>query len=146
MLHTFDGLKITGVIIDERDSGCKLGREGAADDRSAPGLTGDETEQLLRRLAASDEHSLQAVLSSVRGAGTALDRETRALVQLSALLAVGAATVSLRWAVDVASTAGVDDARLVGVMLAVAGAVGASQTVSNAPRLALALGFDVERD
>jgi 4-carboxymuconolactone decarboxylase len=103
----------------------------------------DEAEQLLRRLAAGDEPSLQAVLSSVRG-GTALDRETRALVQLSALLAVGAATVSLRWAVDMASTAGVDDAKLVGVMLAVAGAIGATQTVSNAPRLALALGLDVE--
>jgi hypothetical protein len=107
------------------------------------GATG-ETERLLRRLAASDERSLQEVLSSIRGAGTALDRETRALVQLSALLAVGAATVSLRWAVDVASATGVDDARLVGVMLAVAGTVGAAQTVSNAPRLALALGLDVE--
>jgi hypothetical protein len=113
-----------------------------ADDRTAPG----ETERLLRRLAAGDERSLQEVLSSVRGAGTALDRETRALVQLSALLAVGAATVSLRWAVDVASATGVDDARLVGVMLAVAGAVGAAQTVSNAPRMALALGLDVEPD
>jgi hypothetical protein len=106
----------------------------------------NETEQLLRRLAASDEQSLRAVLSSVRGGGTALDRETRALVQLSALLAVGAATVSLRWAVDVASTAGVDDARLVRVLLAAAGVVGAAQTVSNAPRLALALGLDVEED
>jgi 4-carboxymuconolactone decarboxylase len=117
--------------------------DGAARDDSAPRLKVDEAEQLLRRLAAGDEPSLQAVLSSVRG-GTALDRETRALVQLSALLAVGAATVSLRWAVDMASTAGVDDAKLVGVMLAVAGAIGATQTVSNAPRLALALGLDVE--
>jgi 4-carboxymuconolactone decarboxylase len=84
------------------------------------------------------------VLSSAPAAGASLDRETRALVQLSALLAVGAATVSLRWAVDVASAAGVDDAALVRVLLAGAGAVGAAQTVSNAPRLALALGLDVD--
>lgn len=84
------------------------------------------------------------MLSSAHGTGAVLDRGTRALVQLAALLAVGAATVSLRWAVDVASTAGVDDARLVAAMLAVAGAVGGAQTVSNAPRLALALGLDIE--
>jgi 4-carboxymuconolactone decarboxylase len=121
-----------------------MGVTGAADDQARPGASTDDTEQLLRRLAASDDRSLRTVLSSVRGTGTVLDRETRALVQLSALLALGAATVSLRWAVDVASTAGVDDTRLVGVMLAVAGAVGGAQTVSNAPRLALALGLDVE--
>jgi 4-carboxymuconolactone decarboxylase len=123
-----------------------MGASGAAADRIGPGSSADEPEQLLRRLAASDERSLRAILSSARGTGTALDRETRALVQLSALLAVGAATVSLRWAVEVASTAGVDDARLVGVLLAVASAVGAAQTVSNAPRLALALGLDVAPD
>ena len=113
-----------------------------ADRRAGPG----EAEKLLRRLSESDERLLREVLSPVGGAGSALDRETRALVQLSALLAVGAATVSLRWAVDVASATGVDDGTLVGVMLAVAGAVGSAQTVSNAPRLALALGFDVGPD
>ncbi len=101
----------------------------------------NDTELLLRRLAASDEQSLQIV---VRGGGRVLDRETRALVQLSALLAVGAATVSLRWAVDVAAAAGVDDAALLRVLLAGAGVAGAAQTVSNAPRLALALGLDVD--
>jgi 4-carboxymuconolactone decarboxylase len=119
-------------------------RPGAADDRTGAEVPTGDAEQLLRRLAASDERSVRAVLSSARGTGTVLDRETRAMVQLSALLALGAATVSLRWAVDVASTAGVDDRRLVGVMLAVAGALGSAQTVSNAPRLALALGLDVE--
>ena len=84
------------------------------------------------------------MLSPARAPRAALDRDTRALVQLSALLAVGAATVSLRWAVDVASAAGVDDAALVRVLLSGAGAVGAAQTVSNAPRLALALGLDVD--
>ena len=112
--------------------------------RRAHRAAGNETEQLLRRLASADERSLQTMLSPARAPRAALDRDTRALVQLSALLAVGAATVSLRWAVDVASAAGVDDAALVRVLLSGAGAVGAAQTVSNAPRLALALGLDVD--
>jgi hypothetical protein len=41
-----------------------------------------------------------------------LDRQTRALVQLSALLAVDAATTTLRWAAEVASSRGADDAAL----------------------------------
>lgn len=102
----------------------------------------NDTERLLRRLAAGDEDTLKIVVRG--GGGSTLGRETRALVQLSALLAVGAATVSLRWAVDVASAEGVDDVALLRVLLAGAGAAGAAQTVSNAPRLALALGLDVD--
>jgi alkylhydroperoxidase family enzyme len=101
-------------------------------------------EELLRGLAANDEGCLQEVLSARRSASTGLDRMTRALVQLSALLAIDAATSSLRWAVDVASAAGVDDAAVVAVLLSSASATGVAQTVSSAPRLALALGVDVE--
>jgi 4-carboxymuconolactone decarboxylase len=104
----------------------------------------DGTKELLRRLAAGDERSVQAVLSAAPPHGAALDRGTRALVQLAALLAVDAGTPSLRWAVDVASAAGVDDASLVQVLLTAAAATGAAQAVTSAPRLALALGVDVE--
>jgi len=102
------------------------------------------TEQLLRRLADNDEVCLQAVLASERPDAAVLDRETWALVRLAALLAVDAATASLRWAVDVASAKGLDDVALVQVLLTAASAVGAAQTVANAPRLALALGLDLE--
>ena len=78
------------------------GREGSAD------------RDLLLRLAAGDEASLRAILraSSEPGNGphaldgASLDRRTRLLVRLGALLAVGASTESLRWAVDLAATAG----------------------------------------
>jgi 4-carboxymuconolactone decarboxylase len=102
--------------------------------------------ELLRRLAAGDESSLRAVLSAAPPADAALDRATRALVQLAALLALDAGTVSLRWAVDVASAAGVDDVSLVQVLLTAASATGTAQAVASAPRLALALGVDVELD
>lgn len=72
----------------------------------------------------------------------ALDRKTRVLVRLAALIAVGACTESLRWAVELASTSGADDAALAAVLLTTASAAGSAQLVEIAPRLALALGFE----
>jgi alkylhydroperoxidase/carboxymuconolactone decarboxylase family protein YurZ len=106
----------------------------------------DGSAELLRRLAAGDESSLRAVLSAAPPADPALDRPTRALVQLAALLAVDAGTSSLRWAVEIASAAGVDDAALVRVLLTAASTTGTAQAVASAPRLALALDVDVELD
>jgi len=118
---------------------------GAESDATA--MPGDPR-LLLRRLVASDERCLGAALvttpKSAHDAAPALDRKARALVRLGALLAVGAPTASLRWAVDVASAAGADDDALVGVLASISGAAGAAGVVDAAPRLALALGFDVE--
>jgi alkylhydroperoxidase family enzyme len=104
----------------------------------------EATVELLRRLAAGDEPSLRVILSERHDQPGALDRVTRALVQLSALLAADAGTTSLRWAVDRASSVGVDDAALVQVLLSSAYATGFAQTVASAPRLALALDVDIE--
>jgi alkylhydroperoxidase/carboxymuconolactone decarboxylase family protein YurZ len=108
---------------------------------------------LLRRLAAGDERSLRGVLAPTperRPADpafpAALDRRTRELVRLAALMAVEASSTSLRWAVELASTSGVEDGAMVGALAATAAATGTTQAVSNAPRLALALGFDFELD
>jgi hypothetical protein len=105
-----------------------------------------ETEALLRRLAASDEASLRSVLDPCCGSAPALDREAHALVQLSALLAAEATTTSLRWAIDVACTAGVDDITLAEVLWAIAPVAGTAQTAVTAPRLALALDFDLDAE
>ena len=111
-----------------------------------------EARDLLRRLAAHDEPSLQAVLAPTpefdpdSELARPLDRRTRVLVRLAALLAVGASTASLRWATELVSAAGLDEDAVVGVLAAAAGAVGSARVVASAPRLALALGFDVERE
>ncbi len=68
------------------------------------------------------------------------------LVRLGALLALGAATSTLRATVDRAIEAGATEAELVGVLIAVAPAVGLARVVSSAPRLALAIGYDIEED
>jgi alkylhydroperoxidase family enzyme len=106
----------------------------------------EATKELLRRLAASDERSIRDVLTGRRCPYGGLDRVARALVQLAAMLAVDAPTTSVRWAVDVASGAGADDAALLRVLVSAASASGAAQTVASAPRLALAVGVDLEVD
>jgi alkylhydroperoxidase/carboxymuconolactone decarboxylase family protein YurZ len=100
--------------------------------------------RLLRRLAEHDERSVHAVLSSDPEVRSGLDRETFALVQLSALLATDAPTASLRWAVDRAAITGIDDAALAQVLMSTAPAAGSAQAVASAARLALALEVDVE--
>ena len=68
------------------------------------------------------------------------------LVRLGALLALGAATSTLRSTVDRAVEAGATEAEIVGVLVAVAPAVGLARVVSSAPRLAVAIGYDIEAD
>ena len=108
----------------------------------------DEVERLLRRLALNDEQSVGMVLASGSDAavGEALVPKVDLLVRLGALLALGAATTSLRATVERAMSAGATEAEIVGVLIAVAPAVGLARVVSTAPKLALAIGYDIEAD
>lgn len=103
---------------------------------------------MLRRLAASDEAFLDAAFGpdgrGTDAAGINLDRSTRVLVELAALLAADAPTISVRWAAERAAAEGADDAELVGVLLTAGAAAGEAQMVTSAPRLALALDVDLE--
>jgi alkylhydroperoxidase/carboxymuconolactone decarboxylase family protein YurZ len=106
-----------------------------------------DAEELLRRLALNDEKAVCAAVgagSPVPGTTWALDPKTAALVRLAALLSLGATTPSCRTAVELARAGGASDHEIVGVLLAVAPAVGAARVVGAAPRLALAIDFDVE--
>ena len=109
-------------------------------------------EQLLRDLAAGDETVLQSVLDASRRqlrdvrrcSERALPAETFALVHLAALLAAGGSTTSLRWAVELALQSGAEDDEIVEVLVTVAAIVGSARVVAAAPRLALAIGYDIE--
>lgn len=63
---------------------------------------------------------------------------------LAALLAAGGSTTSLRWAVELAAQAGVHHDDVIEVLLTVAAVVGSARVVAAAPRLALAIGYDIE--
>jgi 4-carboxymuconolactone decarboxylase len=106
-----------------------------------------DAEELLRRLALNDENVVRSAVSADSrslGSGRDLDAKTNALVRLAALLSIGAATTSCRATVEVARAAGATDSEIVSVLLAVAPAVGGARVVDAAPRLALAIDYDVE--
>jgi 4-carboxymuconolactone decarboxylase len=103
-------------------------------------------ERTLRRLALNDERSLRAALADPGITTSDLDAKTQALIRLGSLLSVGAATVSLRWTVELALAAGASEEEIVGVLLAIAPAVGHARVVGVAPHLGLALGYDFETD
>src|SRR4051794_41580623 len=105
-------------------------------------------EQLLRRLALNDEKLVGSVLARTPGDApvAALDRKSEALVQVGALLAVGASTASLRWTVEHAQSTGATDEEIVGVLVAIGPTVGLARVVGAAPRLALAMGYEVDDD
>jgi 4-carboxymuconolactone decarboxylase len=103
--------------------------------------------ELLRRLALNDEHAVRRAVSESPGEvgyANVLDPKAAALVRLGALLSVGAATASCRVTVDVARAAGASDEEIVAVLVAVAPVVGSARLVAAAPRLALAIDYDVE--
>jgi 4-carboxymuconolactone decarboxylase len=111
-----------------------------------------EPEELLRGLAKGDETLLRSVLAisparpSPRPVVSRrpLPPVTKSLVHLGALLAAGASTTTLRWAVELALQAGAQDDEIVEVLASVATIVGAARVVAAAPRLALAIGYDIE--
>lgn len=107
-----------------------------------------DVERLLRRLALNDEESVEMVLSArpQPGAGLGLGLKADLLVRLGALLALGAATTSIRITVRRAMEAGATESEIVGVLVAVAPAVGLARVVSTAPRLAVAIGYDLDEE
>ena len=78
--------------------------------------------------------------------GAVLRPKVDLLVRLGALLALGASTSSIRTTVDRAREAGATEAEIVGVLVAVAPTMGMARVVSSAPRLAVAIGYDIEAD
>jgi alkylhydroperoxidase/carboxymuconolactone decarboxylase family protein YurZ len=72
-----------------------------------------------------------------------LDAKTHSLVRLGALIAIDAAPPSYMWAVESALAHGATNEEIVGVLVAVMPSVGSGRVVSAAPRLSLALGYDV---
>ena len=74
-----------------------------------------------------------------------LNPKTRALVCLAAYVALGASDDVYVDAVETAITSGASPDQIIGVLYAVAPAVGAARVVSAAPQLASAMGYDIDR-
>ena len=105
----------------------------------------DEYKQQLRRLAVHDEALLDEIaVDGSSFATSVIDERTVALVRVAATIAVDAAPSSFQHAVALALAAGATSDEIVASLEAVTPVTGASRVVQCAPKVALALGYDVD--
>ena len=106
----------------------------------------DDYRECLRRLAVRDEALIEAVLANeaANRGDACLDAKTHALVRLTAIVALGAGQSSYQHAVERALAAGATADEVVGTLIAMMSLTGIPRAVSAAPKLGLALGYDVE--
>ena len=99
----------------------------------------------LCRVAIADDGYVEEVLANDRAnlSASTLDPKTHALVRIAALIALDAETPAYLWTLEAARRAGASDDEIVGCLLAVLPPLGVARIVSAAPKLGLALGFDV---
>lgn len=105
-----------------------------------------DTEEILRMLAIHDDAYVEFVLA--RGfrdaSASGLDPKTQALARVAGLVGAAADPVAYMCPVESALAEGATRDDLVGVLVAVMPSIGADRVVAAAPRLALALGYDVD--
>ncbi len=101
----------------------------------------ESTPLVLGVLASGDE------VPSVRlpsGSVHSLDPRTRALIQLGALLAADAPTPSIARSVSDVMSRGVGESEMVAALVSLVGVLGTVRIAAVAPKLARALGYDLE--
>lgn len=105
----------------------------------------DDHRTHLRRLAVHDDALLKASAGEERSAEeSAIDERTTELVRLAATIAVNAAASSFQRAVAHALASGVTPDEIVATLEAVTPITGAARVVQCAPKVALALDYDVD--
>ena len=105
----------------------------------------DKYKQHLRRLAVHDEALLDALaVDSGVCTTTVIGEKTAALVRVAATIAVDAAPSSFQHAIALALASGATSDEIVATLEAVTPVTGAARVVQCAPKLALALGYDVD--
>ena len=102
----------------------------------------DHIEQL-RRLAINDAGFVELCLRGADPGAAGLDAKTHALVRLAALIAVGGSGPSFGAQADAAVSAGATAAEIVEVLVGVVPTVGLPRVVAAAPKVAMALGYDI---
>ena len=100
----------------------------------------------LRSLGLNDARFAEGSVESVEVESLQLDPKTLELIRLAALVAVGGAVPSYAAQADSAVSAGASAAEIVDVLVGVIPVVGFPCVVAAAPKLALALGYDLDDD
>ena len=105
-----------------------------------------EYEDKLRKLSVRDDAYVERLLADDYANETAssLDGKTHALARIAALVAIDAAPPSYMDAIASARRWCASNDEIVGCLIAVLPVVGIARVVSAAPKIGLALGYDVE--
>ena len=105
----------------------------------------DDHEATLRKLAIRDDAFIEKVLAceQTNENASALDAKQHALVRIAGLVALDAAPPSYMASVEAGLAAGLSREEIVGALVALMPVVGVARVVSAAPKLGLALGYDV---
>lgn len=103
-------------------------------------------EETLRRLAVRDDGYIDRLLAddTANASISHLEPNAHALVRIGALVALDGAPPSYMEAIAAAQRWGVSNAEIVGCLVAVLPTVGVARVVSAAPKIGLALGYDVD--
>jgi 4-carboxymuconolactone decarboxylase len=99
--------------------------------------------EALRLLAINDAHFAEQCVAGAGLEAAELDAKTLALVRIAALVAVGGAVPSYGAEADAAVSAGATAAEIVDVLVGLVPVVGLPCIVEAAPKLAMALGYDI---
>ena len=97
-----------------------------------------------RRLTIGDEALLASLFAMPDPLSNAIDELTSGLVRVAAVIMADPALPAYQREVRTALDAGASPAQITAVLLAVARVAGSAAVMSAAPKLALALGYDVE--
>lgn len=100
--------------------------------------------QRLRRLALNAPDLAESDVTLLESG--AIDAKSLALSRLAALVAIGGAEPSFDELVDAAVSSGASADELVDVLIGLGPVVGLPRVVEAAPKLALALGYDLAED
>ena len=103
-------------------------------------------EETLRKLSVRDNSYVCLLLSDdyANEVASHLDGKTHALVRVAALAAVDAAPASYMEAIKAAGVCGASSDEIVGCLISILPAVGVARVVSAAPKVGLALGYDLD--
>ena len=105
-----------------------------------------DREESLRRLTLGDEAHLERLIDARRTTHHhgQLDAAQAALVRLGALAASGGPEQAFQRTVSAALDAGVSPDQIVDALVCIAPVVGSTRVTAAAPKVAVAIGYDVE--
>ena len=103
-----------------------------------------EYKEHLRRIVVHDNALVDSLAATNTPTESALDERTAALMRVAATVALDAPTASFQHAVALALASGATRNEIVATLEAVTPVTGTPRVVSSAPKIALALGYDVE--